>query len=406
MLKSFQNFEPDEAIQSILTTLEGPCSLNLFPTENRMSPNALQAMASDAGRRYEFSETDDSFYGDTGNLGDVIKQCEEATKQFFSAKYAFVEGLSGLNTMHWVLTSFAKRDSVVAIMDPSCGGHYATERICKDFEHSSFFIPYDRIICDIDYEALADISALKQPDVVYLDISTLINLPSISKIRMAVGEKSIICFDASQVLALVPNNLDKIGLNSGLDVLNGSTHKTIPGPQKGIVLTNSTLTAEKIADRLPFVVSNMHVNATGALAITLIEMMRSRVSYGESIKQNARSLAQALKRQGLNVPGESFGFTETQQVWIEAPSAADAIALGHSLRAGNIRSTVVPLPSNGKPGLRLGVQEITRVGMKTDEMVEVASILIDNINRKDDGKRTRDRVEILTNPFKNVSFIN
>lgn len=377
-----------QSVEGILRALDGPKSLNLFPTENRMSIAALKAMASDAGRRYQFSVGEDCFYGDTGILDQVIKDCEAAAREFFTAKHAFVDGLSGLNTMHWVLTSFARRGSLVAIMDPLCGGHYATERICRDFEYPTVFVPFIRKTCEINYDAFADLCADRRPDIVYLDISTLVKLPSIPKVREAAGPNAVICFDASQVLALVPNHLDRIGPSAGLDVLNGSTHKTLPGPQKGLALTDSERIARKLSERLPYVVSNMHVNATGALAITFLEMMQIRKKYAQAIEHNSKALAESLSRRSLTVPGSEFGFTETQQVWIEADNATEAISWGYALRDGNIRSTVVPLPSNSLPGLRLGVQEITRVGMGVSAMDDVASIIADCVTLKDDNRKT------------------
>ncbi len=389
-------------VAEVLRALEGPKSLNLFPTENRMSPAALQAMASDAGRRYQFSVGEDCFYGDTGTLDEVIKECERLACQYFSAKHAFVDGLSGLNTMHWVLTSFAKRGARIAIMDPSCGGHYATKQICQDLEYPTVYLPYDRDACDIDYDACASLDA----NIVYLDTSTLVTLPSIPKLREALGPDVLICFDASQVLALVPAHLDRIGPASGLDVLNGSTHKTLPGPQKGMALTQSSETAERLAVRLPYVVSNMHVNATGALAITMIEMMHRRERYAHAIAFNARALAASLHSRGLKIPRRNGTFTETQQVWIEAESTQIAIEWGYALRDGNIRSTVVPLPSNGRPGLRIGVQELTRTGMAEAEMDIVADIVAECLLKAKDPQRTRSRVDNLVTRFSDVTFID
>jgi glycine hydroxymethyltransferase len=396
----------DNLVTSILESLEGSKSLNLFPTENRMSVAALRAMASDAGHRYQFSEGVDCFYGDTGRLVEVIAQCRELACEYFSAKYAIVDHLSGLNTMHCVITAVAREGDVVYIMDPSSGGHYATAAICHGNHFRTHCIPFDRRSCDIDYGTFAEAARLIPADVVYLDISTLVRLPSMSAVRSAVGAKSVICLDASQILALVPNHPGKIGLESGLDVLNGSTHKTIPGPQKGIALTNNARVLGMLEARLPFLVSNPHINAIGALAITLAEMMVDRQAYAEAIVTNAQSLARHLHSRGFLVPGEAFGFTETQQIWIEPPSGPDAIAWGHKLRRANIRSTVVPLPSTGLPGLRLGVQELTRVGMKPQSMGQVAEILRMCLLEDESEEKTRLDVAEIVSEYTTLGFIN
>jgi glycine/serine hydroxymethyltransferase len=112
-----------------------------------------------------------------------------------------------------------------------------------------------------------------------------------------------------------------------------------------------------------------------ALAITLEELLPCRVEYAEQVIRNARSLAAHLADRGFEVPGAAFGYTETHQVWVEPPPGTPPKDWGKRLAASDIRSTTVRLPNSGRPGLRLGVQELTRTGMDTDAMAFVADIL-------------------------------
>lgn len=89
----------------VLAALQRKPSLNLFPIENRLSPRAAAALATDAVNRYPYSETPVAVYGDVTGLNAVYDYCVDLTKEFYGARHAFVQFLSGLHTMHTVLTA-------------------------------------------------------------------------------------------------------------------------------------------------------------------------------------------------------------------------------------------------------------------------------------------------------------
>lgn len=397
-------YKSEFQIHRVLGMMQGPPSLNLFPTENRMSTLAMRALSSDAVHRYPFSEDSDSYYGDTGQLTEMSKNCAALAAEYFEAEHALVEGLSGLNIMHWILNSLLKRGDTVLIMDPTCGGHYATQKICEDFGFKTAFIPFNRRTLDIDIDKLEQVAKEHKPELMYIDSSTLITIPDIPSIRNAVGTKTRICLDASQILAFVPLDTLKIGMSSGLDILNGSTHKSFPGPQKGLVLVNDANVKKALCDRLPYEISSAHPNSIGALAITLLELMPHKKTYPKDIRNNAKALSAHLVDLGFHVPGEHIGFTDTQQIWIEPFAEVSAHAWADQLRKANVRTTVVPLPSTGKPGLRIGVQELTRMGMSTNIMKDVAQILYDCLVAKKAPAKLKGKIANICDSFSEVQY--
>ena len=180
----------------------------------------------------------------------------------------------------------------------------------------------------------------------------------------------------------------------------------MPGPQKGLFLTDDPRIAERFQARLPFVVSSGHSNSIGALAITLEELMEDRIRYGTAVRNNARALALRLAAHGFHVPGEAFSYTETHQVWIVPPPAAAAIEWGKRLLAARVRSTVVILPVNGRPGLRFGAQELTRMGMGEAEMEKIAEICARCLLQQEEAERLRGDVAELSRAFPNPRFIH
>lgn len=360
---------------TLLDQLATRPSLNLFPTENRLSPRALAALASDAVNRYPTSEGDDYFYGDVMGLRAVYTVCEDLARQYFGARHALVPFLSGLHTMHSVLTALCAPGDHLLIMDPGCGGHFATAPICAGYGFDHGFLPFDRASCRIDTAALADLATRRPLDLIYLDLSTAVRMPDVRALRAAAPGVRI-CLDASHLLGLLPAAPQTLVLDGVLDTISGSTHKTFPGPQKGLLVTDDDAVAERVGARAAVTVSSGHSASTAALAITLEELLPDRVAYAEQVIHNARRLAVHLVERGFDVPGAAFGHTETHQIWVQPPPDAPPKGWGKRLAACGIRSTTVSLPSSGRSGLRLGVQELTRMGMRDDAMAEVAGILV------------------------------
>ena len=392
--------EPDE----ILSLLEPVESLNLFPMENRMSPRAIRALAADAVHRYPGSEADDHFFGDVQGLRTVFDACVSVAKAYFGASYACISFLSGLQTMHAVVTALCRYGDRVLVLDPRGGGHYATATICEGYGYDYGFLPFDRESCLIDTAALESNVSERPPRMVYLDCSHVIRLPRIAELRRVVGPDPYICLDASHIFGILLDCPEGTGLEAGASSCSGSTHKTLPGPQKGMFLTNDATVAEKLEARLPFVVSNAHSNSVAALAITLAELMPHRYAYAAQVRRNARAFGRALHERGFDVQGASFGFTETHQVWVAPPIGVPGKEWGKRLCSVGVRSTTVALPTNRRLGVRLGVQELTRLGMREEEMDEIASIFERVLLRDEASAAPRD-IASLNRRFRDVQFI-
>src|SRR2546426_1101950 len=167
----------------------------------------------------------------------------------------------------------------------------------------------------------------------------------------------------------------------GADVLTGSTHKTLPGPQHGILLSDSD--DEKFIKRLqravfPGVVSNHHLHAMAALGITLAEFLEFGRDYAAQIVRNAKALAQALHGRGIQVLAEKHGFTQSHAIALDVAALGGGAKVAGDLEKANIITNKNLLPwdtSSVKPsGIRLGTQELTRLGMRESEMDEVADL--------------------------------
>jgi glycine hydroxymethyltransferase len=130
-------------------------------------------------------------------------------------------------------------------------------------------------------------------------------------------------------------------------------------------------------------VSNHHLHALAGLTIACAEMQRFGKAYTQQTIKNAKALGQALHERGLKVLAEHKGFTESHVVLVDITEQGDGGTLEETLEKANIIINRNLLPWDIKEGrhfmhpggIRLGTSEVTRLGMKEPEMVEIADLI-------------------------------
>ena len=143
-------------------------------------------------------------------------------------------------------------------------------------------------------------------------------------------------------------------------------------------------------------VSNHHLHRLAATAVTGVEMKLYGEEYARQIIKNAKALAEALVENGFNVVAENKGYTMSHQVVVDVKGLGGGAKAAKLLEDANIILNKNMLPWD-KPediknpsGLRIGVQEVTRWGMKEDDMKVIADfmkkVIIDSKDPKEIGK--------------------
>jgi glycine hydroxymethyltransferase len=99
--------------------------------------------------------------------------------------------------------------------------------------------------------------------------------------------------------------------------------------------------------------------------------------------RNAKALGQALYERGLNVLAEHKGFTQSHVILIDITKQGDGGTIEETLEKANIIINRNLLPWDIKEGrhfmhpggIRMGVSEVTRLGMKESEMTQIAEFV-------------------------------
>jgi aminomethyltransferase len=237
----------------------------------------------------------------------------------------------------------------------------------------------------IDLAKTKELIEFHRPPLIILGKSMILHKEPAREIAEMVSgmkPKPIILYDAAHVLGLL-GPLFQEPFQEGVDLVTGSTHKTFFGPQRGIIASNMAEEGEHrdlwraiVRRAFPGSVSNHHLGTLIGLLMAACEMNAFRHEYQKAVLTNAKAFAFALKERGLEVEGDpGIGYTETHQVILRV-GYGKGPEMAYRLEENNIIVNYQAAPDDegftAASCLRMGVQEMTRFGMKPEDFSEVA----------------------------------
>jgi glycine hydroxymethyltransferase len=220
---------------------------------------------------------------------------------------------------------------------------------------------------------------------------------------------AVILYDAAHVLGLIAGGCFQDPLGDGAVLMTASVHKTFFGSQRGIILSNAGETEWRKIDKgaFPGSSSNHHLDTLVPLAISVYEMMEFASAYARQTIANAKELGRRMHELGFKVQAGEFGFTESHQLALDVREFGGGDEVARHLKDNNIILNMNLLPNEplenvaNPAGIRLGAQEMTRVGMKEQEMQAIAALFKKCLI---DGKYVGDEVRELRQGFQKVRY--
>lgn len=361
-------------------------SIPLIASENLMSPVAREVQNSDLMNRYAEGLPFKRYYQGNIYVDQIETLCESLTKEVFSCKFADVRSTSGTVANMAVLHALTKPGDKMTTVALSDGGHISHAKIGATGLRGikTFNYPFDEKNMNIDVAGAKRLIREVKPKVALFGQSVFLFPTPLDELKDVFQEVGCYSwYDAAHVLGLIGGKRFQDPLKQGIDVISGSTHKTLPGPQHGMII--SDLTKEEGLDKrlrrgvFPGVTSNHHLHAVAALAVTLAETKEFGEAYADQIVRDAKALGQALHERGMDVLCEHLGFTESHTLVIDVEEFQGGAKVAKDLERANIICNKNLLPWDSDPvkpyGIRLGSQELARLGMKEKDMDAVAELM-------------------------------
>ncbi len=387
-------------------------SLSLVASENVTSCRVRRSMTSDLQHRYCIPPEEErppgiwDYPNQTYTL-KIARQTSDLACSIFGAAYADVRPLSGNQVAQIVLMSLLRQHETMWSVPADCGGHFTTPVIAARENLHLHPLPYDTERGVIDIGKIDDLYRQHPPRLIFLDASMQLFPHPVSELRDALGEEVIISFDASHTLGMIAGKHFQDPLSEGADLLHGSTHKSLWGPQKGMILTrHNDHIAKAIHDIItPLFVSNAHVHHIAALGIALEEAQAFAQAYAQQVLLNARKLASVLLEHGMNPLFPEYGFTECHQILIAIGDKAETKEAFHQLEAAGLFVNAIQMPYGNGFGLRLGLTELTRRGMKESEMSIIGKLIVQCTTGKRPVDEISKKVRALSQAFTTLQYV-
>ncbi|NYB52910.1 MAG: serine hydroxymethyltransferase [Methanobacteriaceae archaeon] len=359
-------------------------SINLIASENITSISVREALATDLSHRYAEGLSGERLYEGCQYIDEIENITVDLSKKIFKAEHANVQPISGVVANMASFFALAQHGDNMLALEVPVGGHISHAHVSaagirglEVFPH-----PFDAEKMNIDSDAMKKEILAKKPKIVLLGGSLFLFPHPVEEAREAADEVGAkVMYDGAHVLGLIAGGKFQDPLKEGADLLVGSTHKTFPGPQGGIILCKDELKDDIDEAVFPGVVSNHHLHHLAALGIATAEMLEYGADYADQIVRNAKALAQSFHELGFNVLCEELGFTESHQVAMDVSNLGKASKMAKDLEANNIILNKNLLPwddvnrSDDPSGIRVGTQELTRRGLKESHMMEVAEFI-------------------------------
>ncbi len=391
-------------------------SINLIASENVTSLSVREALATDLSHRYAEGKSGERLYEGCGYIDQIENITVKLSKELYNADHANVQPVSGVVANLASFFALGKCNDVMMALDVPMGGHISHANVSAAGIRGLKTIPqpFDEDEMNIDPDAMKKEILEKKPKIILFGGSLFLFPHPVSEAREAADEVGAkIMYDGAHVLGLIAGGRFQDPLREGADLLVGSTHKTFPGPQGGIILCKEDM-AHKIDEAVfPGVVSNHHLHHLAALGISTAEMLEFGAEYTDQIIKNAQTLALNLHELGFNVLCEDQGFTQSHQVVMDMSNQGRASEFAKTLEANNIILNKNLLPwdnvnrSDDPSGIRIGTQEITRRGLKQSHMSEVAEyikkVVVDGVNVKDEVTEFMNQYTTVHYSFKETS---
>lgn len=421
-----------EAILEQENTWRQKQTINLIASENTPSEAVRRVQTSDFMGRYaeghpNVGEQVNRYYQGTRYIDQIESMATREIKDLFGAKQADVRPISGNAANTAIALGWLRGGDTVVANSTDAGGHISHaavgvfgRRIQSRGQSlkvgaangiSLHYLPLTEDHYHIDAQRAIELIDHVEPKIVVMGKSLFLFPEPVSEVAAFCKSKGIpLLYDGAHVLGLIAGGQFQSPLQEGATWMTGSTHKTFPGPQRGVILGNLDEEGEKLywppADRgvFPGSSSNHHLNTLPGLIVATREMKQYGREYTAQIVRNAQALGRSLDQLGTPVEAREFGYTKSHMIAVNVANFGGGVEVAKRLEANDIIVNYNMVPGDADPrnpsGLRIGVPEMTRFGMDEKAMGELAQLIHDAIG----GKHVKAEVNALRGRFTEMKY--
>ena len=363
-------------------------TIELIASENFTSEAVMAACGSVLTNKYAEGKPGKRFYNGCEIVDEIEKIAVERAKKIFKMDHANIQPHSGAQANMAVFLYALKPGDKILGMDLSNGGHLTHGSPVNFsgmyFDAVSYGINEEG---NIDYDEVAKIAKEQKPKLIICGASNYSKIIDFKKFReIADSVGAYLLADISHIAGLVATGLHPSPAGYAQFVTT-TTHKTLRGPRGGIILCDEEHAAGIDKAVFPGTQGGPLEHIIAGKAVALGEVMTEEYKkYAQQIIKNAKTLAQTLMDEGVDIVGSG---TENHLMTIDLRKFdKTGKDIANVLEEVGITANKNTVPNDPKSpfvtsGIRLGVPAVTTRGFVEEDMVEVAKIIASAITASD-----------------------
>ena len=366
--------------------------LEMIASENIVSKAVMQAQGSVLTNKYAEGYPGKRYYGGCEYV-DVVEQLAiDRAKKLFGAEYANVQPHSGAQANTAVYFALLQPGDTILGMNLTDGGHLTHGSPVNISGKYFKIIPYgvDKETERIDYDELERLAKEHQPKLIVGGASAysrIIDFERMAQIAKSVGAYFMV--DMAHIAGLVAAGLHPSPVPYA-DVVTTTTHKTLRGPRGGLILCRDAEFGKQFNKAIfPGIQGGPLMHVVAAKAVAFKEALSDEFKvYQQQVLDNAKALSDELVKKGFRIVS---GGTDNHLMLVDLRSknitGKEAQFLLDEIGITANRNTIPfePLSPFVTSGIRLGTPALTTRGLKEEDIREVADIIADVIENREDS---------------------
>ena len=366
--------------------------LEMIASENIVSTAVMQAQGSILTNKYAEGYPGKRYYGGCEYVDIVEQLAIDRAKKLFGAEYANVQPHSGAQANTAVYFALLQPGDTILGMNLTDGGHLTHGSPVNISGKYFKIIPYgvDKETERIDYDELERLAKEHQPKLIVGGASAysrIIDFEHMAQIAKSVGAYFMV--DMAHIAGLVAAGLHPSPVPYA-DVVTTTTHKTLRGPRGGLILCRDAEFGKQFNKAIfPGIQGGPLMHVVAAKAVTFKEALSDEFKvYQQQVLDNAKALSDELVKKGFRIVS---GGTDNHLMLVDLRSknitGKEAQFLLDEIGITANRNTIPfePLSPFVTSGIRLGTPALTTRGLKEEDIREVADIIADVIENREDS---------------------
>ena len=366
--------------------------LEMIASENIVSKAVMQAQGSVLTNKYAEGYPGKRYYGGCEYVDIVEQLAIDRAKKLFGAEYANVQPHSGAQANTAVYFALLEPGDTILGMNLTDGGHLTHGSPVNISGKYFKIIPYgvDKETERIDYDELERLAKEHQPKLIVGGASAysrVIDFERMAQIAKSVGAYFMV--DMAHIAGLVAAGLHPSPVPYA-DVVTTTTHKTLRGPRGGLILCRDAEFGKQFNKAIfPGIQGGPLMHVIAAKAVAFKEALSDEFKvYQQQVLDNAKALADELVKKGFRIVSSG---TDNHLMLVDLRSknitGKEAQFLLDEIGITANRNTIPfePLSPFVTSGIRLGTPALTTRGLKEEDIREVADIIADVIENREDS---------------------